>query len=78
VYAAWQIVIYSEDGKQEIARTDIDPTGDYRIVLPPAAYMVTAEPTDGRGGPGGSPMYDVEINRDKVTRLDLDIDTGIR
>jgi len=77
VYAAWQIVVNSEDG-QEIARADIDPTGDYQVTLSPGTYMVTAEPTDGRGGPGGSPMYRIEINRDMVTRLDLDIDTGIR
>lgn len=77
VFAAWQIVIYSEEG-QEIARTDIDSTGSYWMSLSPAAYRVTAEPADGRGGPGGSPTYNIEISRDEVTRLDLDIDTGIR
>ena len=78
VYAAWQIVIYGEDGRKEIARTDVDPTGDYRVTLSLGTYMVTAKPADGRSGPGGSLTYYAEINRDKVTRLDLDIDTGIR
>ena len=78
VYAAWQIVVYTRDMRQEIARADIDDTGDYWIVLPASTYAVTAEPTRGGGGPGGSQVHSVEIAADKVTTLDLDIDTGIR
>ena len=78
VYAAWQIVVYTEDMQREIARADIDPTGNYRITLPACACMVTAEPVSGVRGPGGSQVYPVEIAEDRVTRLDLDIDTGIR
>jgi hypothetical protein len=78
VYAAWQIVVYSEDKRQEIARADIDPAGDYQITLPVSTYVVTAEPLSGGRGPGGSKAYDVEITRGRATHLDVDIDTGIR
>ena len=78
VYAAWQIVIYTEDMQREIARGNIDSAGNYQIALPTSTYMVTAEPTGAGGGPGGSEVYSVEIIKDRVTSLDLDIDTGIR
>jgi len=78
VYAAWQIVVYSVDRRREIARADIDSAGNYQITLPVSTYVVTAEPTSGVGGPGGSQVYDVEIASGKTTRLDIDIDTGIR
>jgi hypothetical protein len=78
VYAAWQIVVYTESMQQEIARADIDSAGNYWIALPAGTYIVTAKPTGGEGGPGGSLAYYVEITRGRATRLDLDIDTGIR
>ena len=78
MYAAWQIVIYTEDMQREIARGNIDSAGNYQIALPTSTYMVTAEPTGAGGGPGGSEVYSVEIIKDRVTSLDLDIDTGIR
>jgi hypothetical protein len=77
-YAAWQIVVYTEDGEREIGRADIDAQGNYQITLLVGVYVVTAEPTSGRGGPGGSQVHNVEITSGRVTRLDLDIDTGIR
>lgn len=29
VYAAWQIVVYTEDMRREVARAHIDPAGNY-------------------------------------------------
>ena len=78
VYAAWQIVVYSKDMQREIARTDINPEGYYQIVLPVSSYAVTAKPVNNYGGPGGSDVHYVEITKDEVTNLNLDIDTGIR
>ena len=78
VYAAWQIVVFTEDMRREVARADIDSDGNYRIVLPVNTFMVTAAPTNGVRGPGGSSQYLVEITRDGITHLNLDIDTGIR
>ena len=78
LYAAWQIVVFTEDIRREIARAAIGPAGDYQVALPAGRYMVTAEPASGGGGPGGSQVYYVEIFEGRVTELDLDIDTGIR
>ena len=78
VYAAWQIVIYTTDMQREIARTEINAEGYYQIVLPVSFYSVTAEPVKNNGGPGGSDVHPIEITKDEVTYLNLDIDTGIR
>ena len=77
-YAAWQIAVFTEDMEREVARADIDPQGNYQIALPVGVYVVAAEPASGRGGPGGSQAYSVEIIGNMVIFLDLDIDTGIR
>ncbi|MGA2503413.1 MAG: hypothetical protein ABSG01_04915 [Anaerolineales bacterium] len=77
MYAAWQIVILSEDGKREIARTEIDSKGDYQISIPVGKYMVTAKPISG-GGLGGQQVQPMEIIKVKITHFDISIDTGIR
>lgn len=78
MYAAWQIVVYTEDLRREIARTEITSDGLYQIDLPVSSYAVTAEPVRNNGGPGGSEVYFVEVTKDEVLVLNLDIDTGIR
>jgi hypothetical protein len=77
MYAAWQIVVLSADGKREITRADIDSGGDYQIILPVGNYMVTAKPVNG-GGLGMQRVESVEIFCGKSTKLDISIDTGIR
>ena len=80
VYAAREIVIYAEDGQSEVARAQInhsvDYRGSYRITLPIGTYVVDII----RIGVdrGASLPAKVEILTDQVTRLDIDIDTGIR
>jgi hypothetical protein len=77
MYAAWRIVVLSEDGKREIARGEIDSSGQYQIKLPFGKYMVTARPVNG-GGLGGQQVVPVQIIKGKATQLDISIDTGIR
>ena len=77
MYAAWRIVVLSEDGKREIARGEIDSSGQYQIKLPDGKYMVTARPVNG-AGLGGQQVHPVEILTGKTTQLDISIDTGIR
>ena len=77
MYAAWRIVVLSEDGKREIARGEIDSSGQYQIKLPDGKYMVTARPING-AGLGGLQVHPVEILTGKTTQLDISIDTGIR
>ena len=77
MYAAWKIVVLSEDGKRELARVDIGPTGDYQVQLSAGTYVVTAKPVSG-SGLGAQQVQTVNIIQDLTTRLDISIDTGIR
>ena len=76
VYAARQIVILSEDGEKELARVQIEADGSYRIELAPGAYQVDITHT-GIDFSKDLPAQ-VEIRPGETTRLDVDIDTGIR
>ncbi|MGZ6346039.1 MAG: hypothetical protein ACXWNC_00510 [Anaerolineales bacterium] len=77
MYAAWRIVVLSEDGKREIADGEIDSSGQYQIKLTIGKYMVTARPVNG-AGLGGQQVKPVEILMGKTIHLDISIDTGIR
>jgi hypothetical protein len=77
VYAAWRIVVFSEDGIKEIASGEINSTGMYQIPLPPGAYMVAGRPASGTGFVGQQ-KQPVEIIKGETTHLDILIDTGIR
>lgn len=76
VYAARQVVVFSADGRQEVLRTGIDPTGSYRVELPVGTYIVDINHS-GIDIAKGLPAK-VEIATGQETRLDIDIDTGIR
>jgi hypothetical protein len=39
-YAEYPLIILSQDGKREIARLTADKSGNYRIALPPGAYIL--------------------------------------
>lgn len=76
VYAAREIVIYAQDGQTEITRAQIDPHGNYRLTLPVGMYVVDINHLGIDQGIG-LPQT-VEITSQQVTRLDIEIDTGIR
>jgi len=76
VYAARQMVIFSADGRNEIARADISPQGNYSIELPAGDYTVDINRL-GIDFAAGFPAT-VNIHPDQTTVLDVDIDTGIR
>jgi len=42
-YAAYPLIILSQDGKREIARLTADKSGNYRIALPPGAYILAVQ-----------------------------------
>jgi hypothetical protein len=77
MYAAWQIVVLSEDGKSEIARAEIDSGGEYQVIIPVGKYMVTAKPANGEGL-GAQQVQPAEIFNGKTTYLDISLATGIR
>ena len=76
VYAARQVVIYKSDGRKEIARAEINALGDYWIDLAPGTYVVDIN----HGGidMASSLPAEIQIQAGQITRLDIDIDTGIR
>ena len=76
VYAIRQIVIYASDGQTEVARVQIDDQGIYRVELPVGTYVVDINHA-GIDMAKDLPKT-VEIVAGQVTRLDVDIDTGIR
>ena len=45
-YAEYPLIILSQDGKREITRLSADKSGNYRVALPPGAYILKVQ---GRG-----------------------------
>jgi hypothetical protein len=39
-YAEYPLIILSQDGKRELARLTADKSGNYRVGLPPGAYIL--------------------------------------
>jgi hypothetical protein len=42
-YSAYPLIVLSEDGKKEIARMTADENGNYRVALPPGAYILDVQ-----------------------------------
>lgn len=76
VYAGRQVVVFEAGGRQEVLRAAIDPAGNYRVELPAGSYVVDINHS-GIDFAKGLPAA-VEVLTDQETRLDIDIDTGIR
>jgi hypothetical protein len=76
VYAAREIVVFEEDGRTEFARLKIDPSGNYWVELPVGTYVVDINRI-GIDTAKDLPM-EIKIESQIVTKLDIDIDTGIR
>ncbi len=76
VYEARKIVVYEENGETEVLRIDIDANGSYRAELPVGTYVIDINRI-GVDSASNLPMT-IEIIEQQVTRLDIDIDTGIR
>ena len=75
-YAARSIVIFSADGKKEIASASIDCDGRYGVQLAAGTYTVDINHA-GIDRADGLPTQ-VTISANLTTRLDVSIDTGIR
>lgn len=75
-YAAYPLVILSQDGKKEITRITADASGTYRVALAPGDYVLDVQ---GRrpGGVRAKPQPFTVVSNQTV-RVDMNIDTGIR
>jgi hypothetical protein len=75
-YAARKILVYTEAKSKLLFTVDIDSQGLYVIDLAPAKYTVDLKP-NGIDRTADLPKV-VDIHANGVTRLDVNIDTGIR
>jgi len=76
VYASVDVIVREADGDLA-ARVDLDDEGRFRVDLPVGRYQVTLDHELGIDR-GFSPTHEIEIRPGQTTRLDFDIDTGIR
>jgi hypothetical protein len=75
-FAAREIVVLNNSGMSEIARVSIDAEGSYSILLLPGVYTIDINHA-GTDRAEGLPKQ-VTITKGEVTRVDVDIDTGMR
>jgi hypothetical protein len=76
VYVLRKVVIYKNNGSDLVKEVDIDCDGRYRVELSPGTYIVDINHA-GIDNSSDVPS-EVEIISQQTTRLDIDIDTGIR
>ena len=76
VYAEYPLIILGSDGKTEIARVSADGNGNYRAALPPGNYVLDVQ---GRApGRVRAQPRRFEVVSGQTSRVDMDIDTGVR
>lgn len=76
VYEARKIMVYDDSGEKLVEQVNIDCEGRYAVDLRPGTYTVDINRI-GVDFSKGLPAV-VEIQSGITTRLDIDIDTGIR
>jgi hypothetical protein len=75
-YTEYPLIIFSQDGKKEIARVTADGNGNYRVALPPGDYILDVQ-GHGSGRVRAKPQH-FTIGSNQTVRVDMDVDTGIR
>ncbi len=75
-YKAWPIAIWTTDKKTKIAQIGPKLDGTYRMELPIGIYVIDLEKQQ-HFGSKDLPAT-VTINSAETTKLEIDIDTGIR
>ncbi len=76
VFEAREIVVFNPNGTSEVMRIPLDDVGQFRNELPVGIYIVDINHT-GIDFAKGYPK-EIEIRAGEITRLEVDIDTGIR
>ena len=75
-YAEYPLIILSQDGKREIARLTADKSGNYRVALPPSAYILhTQQRAEERIHANPQPFTVVS---NQAVRVDMGIFIGLR
>lgn len=73
-YSGLKVVVYDESGKTKIREVEVSRDGDYSVPLPVGSYMVGTN----YHGPYKPSLQAVSIEDDKITTLNINIDTGLR
>jgi hypothetical protein len=76
-FKAYQISVYSPDGKTKISQLNPSLDGSFSTELPTGNYLVALENSQSRIGGSNLPV-EVSIASQDKTLLNIDIDTGIR
>jgi hypothetical protein len=76
-YAEYPLIILSGDGKKEIARVTADENGKYRLALPPGNYILDVQGRRPKGHVRAK-AQPFTVTSNQTTRVDMDIDAGIR
>ena len=75
-YAEYPLVVLSQDGKKEVARLTADEDGNYRIALPPGAYILDIQNRAAKRLRARPQPFTVVS--DQTVRVDMNVNTGIR
>ena len=75
-YADYPLIILSQDGKREIARLTVDKSGNYRIALPPGAYILAGKNAQQKNAPQNASTRTGNHSRFSRTKLFASISLG--
>ena len=76
MYAEFPLVVLGQDGRKEIARVTADKRGNYRLPLPPGAYVLDIY-NRWRKHVRATPAHFI-IRANHTTRVDMDMDPGVQ
>ena len=80
-YAQYPLIVLSQDEKKEVARLTADKSGNYRVALPPGAYILAVQerPSEERAAERihANPQPFTVVSNQTV-RVDLGIFIGFR
>ena len=74
-YAEYPLIILSQDGKKEIARVTADENGNYRVALPPGAYILDVQDRVAKGIRAKPQSFTVVS--DQTVHVDMSIFVGL-
>ena len=74
-YAKYPLIISIQDGKKEIAHITPDENGQYRVALPPGAYILDVQDRVAKGVRAKPQPFTVVSNQ--TVRVDMNIFIGL-
>jgi hypothetical protein len=75
-YAEYPLVVLSQEGKKEVAQVTADEKGNYRVALPPGAYVLDMQKPAAKRAHAKPQPFKVVSNQ--TVRVDMTIVIGFR